>query len=88
VLSVGWSNEGKGNFKLVAGAREERVNRHYKATKLHETITIMSVCELVRLPACLLGFLNIREEYYCRNVLARDRELNICSLSQVTNLPK
>lgn len=76
---MGWSNEGKGNFKVVVGAREGRVNRHYKTTKLHRTITIMSVCELVRLLACSLGFLNIREEYYCRNVLARDGELNSCS---------
>jgi hypothetical protein len=39
----------RGNFKTVVGTREGRVNRHYKATKLHGTITIMSVCELVRL---------------------------------------
>ena len=39
----------------MVGTRKGRVNRHYKATKLHGTITIMSVCELVRMLACLLA---------------------------------
>lgn len=51
MLSVGWSKGGI--FEIVVGTREGRVNRYYKATKLHRTITIMSVCVLVRLLACV-----------------------------------
>jgi hypothetical protein len=50
-------NEGKGDFKGLEvrsrGLDEAGgANRYYEGTELHATITIMSVCELVRLLAC------------------------------------